>query len=126
MFFLATPHRGSDTATLLANLLKLSHGSKPYLKDLQKNSPSIKSINDDFRHVSENLRLRSYYEILPTNIGVSSVTIVDRDSAVLGYSNERADFLEANHRNVCKFDTPSDDNFRRLRNGFVSTIDEIM
>lgn len=126
MFFLATPHRGSDSASLLANLLKLSHGSKPYLKDLQENSPSTQSINDDFRHVSGNLRLRSFYETLPTNIGVNSVIIVDRNSAVLGYSNEQADPLDANHRDVCKFNNPSDTNFRRLRNSFVSTIDEVM
>lgn len=98
---------------------------KPYLSELMRNSPSSEAINDGFRHHAQKVRLRSFYETLPTDLGVNSNFIVDKNSAVLGYPNEQVDYIEANHRNICKYDTPSDRNFVKLRKSLVSTIDDI-
>ena len=118
MVFLATPHRGADTATLLNNILHASmiYGHKPFVSDLERNSRAIESINEDFRHYSNALELRSFYETVKTTIGVSSVLIVNKDSATLGYPNEQSALLNATHRNICKFDSPADPNFISLRN----------
>lgn len=127
MFFIATPHRGANSAQLLSNLLRAaSLGSHAYLTDLRKNSTSTEAINDEFRHVCDQLRLYSFYETVPTNLGINSTLIVEKDSAILGYTRERTAYINADHRGVCKFDSPEDPNFLILRNAFVSTIDEVM
>ena len=47
IFFLATPHRGSDLAPLLSKLLNLSGGARPFVTDLHRNSLATQSINDE-------------------------------------------------------------------------------
>ena len=42
-----------------------------------------------------------------------------------GYPDERIQALNADHRNICKFDNPNDTNFRTLRNRLASTVEEI-
>lgn len=123
MFFLATPHRGADSAQLLSNLLKItvSHGSKSYVDNLVPNSDAIQVINDEFRNVYGGIQLWSFFETRPTSIGI----IVGKESATLGLPGERVQLLNADHRHVCKFDDPADPNYCTLRNAFVSTIDTI-
>lgn len=126
LFFIATPHRGADSAQLLSNLLRAaSLGNHSYLTDLRKNSPSIESINDEFRHIHDRLSLYSFYETEPTNLGIRSSLIVEKDSAILGYAGERAAYINADHRGVCKFDTPEDSNYLILRHAFAHAIEGI-
>ena len=47
LFFLATPHRGAGSATMLKNVLRASaHDSKAFVLDLERNSEALQSIND--------------------------------------------------------------------------------
>ncbi|KAL9133197.1 MAG: hypothetical protein Q9175_005628 [Cornicularia normoerica] len=123
IFFLATPHRGADSAQLLSNLLKItvSHGSKSYVDNLVPKSDAIQVINDEFRNVYRGIQLWSFFETRSTNIGM----IVEKESATLGLPGERVQLLNADHRHVCKFDDPADANYCTLRNAFVSTINTI-
>ena len=123
MFFLATPHRGADSAQLLRNMIKISfvHSDKAYVADLMPNSGAIQIINDEFRHVYQGVHLWSFFETLHTSLGL----IVEKDSAIIGLPGERIQLLNADHRNVCKFDDPADNNYRTLRNAFASTIESI-
>lgn len=52
--------------------------------------------------------------------------VVDKASAILGYSRERTAPLNADHRGVCKFEFPTDPNYRTLRNALVTTVDSIL
>ncbi|KAI4162434.1 MAG: hypothetical protein LQ342_004000 [Letrouitia transgressa] len=123
LFFLATPHRGADSVQLLSNVLKITVpvGSKAYVDSLIPNSDAIQVINDGFRHAYQGIQLWSFFETMPTSLGL----IVEKDSAVLDLPGERVQLLNADHRNVCKFDDPSDSNYCTLRNAFISTIDSI-
>lgn len=123
IFFLATPHRGADSAQMLENMIRVSAAvsMKAYVGDLKPNSGTIQSINDEFRHVYQPTQLWSFFETVATSLGI----IVEKDSAVIGLPNENVHLLNADHRHVCKFEDPSDDNYRTLRNAFVSTIDTI-
>ena len=123
LFFLATPHRGADSAQLLSKVIKLAApiGSKAYVDGLIPNSDAIRVINDGFRHDHEKYQLWSFFETVPTSIGL----IVEKNSAILDLPGERVHLLHADHRNVCKFDDPSDSNYRTLRNAFISTVDSI-
>lgn len=124
MFFLATPHRGSDCASLLRKILQSSqtHGSKAFVENLVPNSEAIHTINDQFRHVYQDVQLWSFFETVgTTTLGL----IVEKDSAVLGLPGERVQLLNADHRHICKFEDPSDSNYCTLRNAFGSAISSI-
>jgi WD40 repeat protein/pimeloyl-ACP methyl ester carboxylesterase len=129
MIFLATPHRGSGLARVLDYSLKsvlMPYGSKAYVDDLKGGSIMLQLINDGFRHVSGNLQLRSFYEVVETQIGPASSLIVSRESAVLGYPNEHNALINANHRGICKFHSPSDANYLILRNALASITKDIL
>lgn len=120
LFFLATPHRGSNLANTLNNLLKLAigHGPKSYVDNLYPDSEAITAINDQFRHAFQGLHLYSFFETMPTALGL----IVEKTSAVLELPGEQISHLNADHSQVCKFDTPNDSNYVRLRDAFVASI----
>ncbi|KAI4174488.1 MAG: hypothetical protein LQ343_002245 [Gyalolechia ehrenbergii] len=123
IFFLATPHRGSDLAQLLTKILNITSGPRPFVTDLHRNSLATQSINDEFPHYSQDLQLFSFYETHPTSYAIGKSLIVDKDLATLGYVNERTAYLNANHRDVCKYADQSDPNYRTVRNALASTID---
>ncbi|KAF2253566.1 hypothetical protein BU26DRAFT_386212, partial [Trematosphaeria pertusa] len=123
MYFLATPHQGSDMAKLLDTLVALSpfHGDKPFVKDLRPTSQAIQAINHDFPKHSQHLLLYSFYETRHTWVGSSQI-IVSHHSATLGYDNEKRAPLHKDHRGVCKFQKPSDPDFITLRNSLSRTV----
>ncbi|PGH17277.1 hypothetical protein AJ79_01160 [Helicocarpus griseus UAMH5409] len=106
LFFLATPHRGADMAVFLSNVLKLTvgHGSKAYANNLAPYSEAIQAINDHFRHAYQGVQLYSFFETISTPIGL----IVNKSSAVIELPGEQISHLNADHSNVCKFDSPAD------------------
>lgn len=125
MYFLATPHRGADLARTLSNILRVVYRQKPFVNELEPNSAPLSSINDSFRHYAQDLQLWSFYETLQSSLPGSKAIVVDKVSATLGYSHERIALLNADHRGVCKFDRPSDPNYKTLRNAFSTTIETI-
>jgi len=48
IIFLGTPHRGSDLAALLSNLLWFAFASRKYVDELKKNGSLIELINQHF------------------------------------------------------------------------------
>ena len=123
IFFLATPHRGSDLAALLTRILHVAHGARPFVQDLHRNSLATQSINDEFAHTCQKLQLFSFYETLPINYIIGKGLVVDKDLAVLGYSNERTAYMHANHRDICKYADRKDPNYQTVRNALASVID---
>ena len=67
MVSLATPHRGSNIAQLLRNILKvlMTHNQKPFV-DLERNGMACQIINDEFRQYANSLLLRAFYETIKT------------------------------------------------------------
>jgi hypothetical protein len=127
MYFLATPHHGAGSAQLLSTILRAANqGNRPFLVDLHEDSPAIQSINDEFRHHEAKLQLYSFIETRPTTFGgIKDRIIVKKTSAITGYPNERSAYLDADHRGVCKYDSPSDTNFITVKNALVETLDKI-
>ena len=127
IFFLATPHRGSNMAELLSKIIQvtITVSARPFVNELQPNSATIQSINDEFPHHAQELDLYSFYETDSMHLGVRKALIVPKDSAVLGYPNERSTFLNANHREVCKFDDKGDSNYLSIKNALAAALEEI-
>ncbi|KAG8162114.1 hypothetical protein KVR01_007879 [Diaporthe batatas] len=123
MFFLGTPHRGSNLAATLGNILQVTWGSKPYVDDLAPDSAILTAMNDEFRAYAYDLNLWSFFETTP--MPRLNRLVVDKVSATLGFGNEEVSFMDADHRNVCKFRNQQDPNYRKLRNSLSSAIDMI-
>ncbi|KAI8952517.1 hypothetical protein F4801DRAFT_588976 [Xylaria longipes] len=123
VLFLATPHRGTDLAETLNRVLSSSvfgHTSKDYVTELARNSTTIDELNESFRHHASKLEIFSFYETLGTQIGPMNILILEKQSSLLGYENETVKPLNANHHDVCKFTSPSDSNYRSIRDALRS------
>ncbi|KAI0132592.1 NACHT and WD domain protein [Xylariales sp. AK1849] len=122
IFFLATPHRGSDYAAVLNNILTISGILSPrdYITDLTAGSTSAQLINEDFGRYANDLTIFSFYETLQMKLGISSSLVVEKSSAIL------VQYLNANHRDICKFESPDDPNYVTLRNAITSATQDIL
>lgn len=83
MYFLGTPHQGTNSAHYLKMALSLAPSNKSYVNDLLPASPAVQAINDDFRHVCDRLQIWSFFEG-KTSAGMWTVT---RAEAVIGNKN---------------------------------------
>ncbi|KAL8906667.1 MAG: hypothetical protein Q9171_006190, partial [Xanthocarpia ochracea] len=128
--FLATPHRGTNLAELLDRILRstLVINSKHYISELCKNSFTLQKLNEQFRHIAPRLDIVSFYETQKTSIGIKSVRvmILEKDSSILGYPGEKSKALDADHHNMCKYDSPQDPNYVSVRNVLQSLIARII
>jgi hypothetical protein len=121
--FLATPHRGSDFSVILNRILSISmfgHHPRRYIEELTRNSVSLQSINEQFRHVFGDLAIVSFFETQETVIGTSRLLIVGKDSAVLGYSGEISMSLDADHHSIVKYETREDPSYVTVRDMLLS------
>ncbi|KAI0123279.1 hypothetical protein BJ170DRAFT_687296 [Xylariales sp. AK1849] len=123
MFFLAVPHQGASISQTFNRLLSL-HGSRPFVNDLIPSSPALQSINDEFPRLSLRLLLFSFFETRSMNYGVGKGLIVEKQAAVLNYTNERRTYLDANHRDVARFSSPDDPSYITIRNALATLIGE--
>lgn len=84
IIFLATPHRGADNSTMLNNILRFSSTSLSTgaIAGLEPNLSAIESINLNFVHHYQGLRIWSFYETLP-QAGTNEI-LVKKDFSLLG------------------------------------------
>ncbi len=129
MVFLATPHRGSNLAKVLNNILRASVvlTGRSYISNLDSQNEILSQLNDAFRHYVADVELYSFSESRPTKFYLQpSELIVRPDSAVLGYPRERHAMLDADHRQICKFESPSDPNHTAVRDALRSLTGDIL
>ncbi|KAL8644571.1 MAG: hypothetical protein Q9226_007697 [Calogaya cf. arnoldii] len=135
--FLATPHRGTNLADLLDRILRSTFvsNSKLYVSELAKNSFTLQKLNEQFRHIAPRLEIVSFYETQSTSIGLKSARVIwandikmilEKESSVLGYPGETSKALDADHHNICKFDSPKDPNYITVRNALGSIVGKII
>ncbi|KAK3388078.1 hypothetical protein B0T20DRAFT_491497 [Sordaria brevicollis] len=123
IIFLSTPHRGTNLAETLNNLLQYSfQAQKKFISDLAKNSPAIEDINEQFRHVAPKLSIYSFYETLETSIGPKKVMVLEKDSSVMGYPSEISKPLTADHHDVCKYSSRDDHNYKSVVSAIKSLV----
>ncbi|DAA73946.1 TPA_exp: NACHT and WD domain protein [Trichophyton benhamiae CBS 112371] len=125
MLFLGTPHRGSNFASTLNTILRLAPtiGTKLYVSELDRNSLSIVDINEHFRYVCSDLDLVSFYETLHTIIppGIKAM-VVKKESAVLGYPQEMATALIADHNRISKYRSRDDANYKSVKDALRNIV----
>lgn len=93
--FLATPHRGTSLAQTLNRILDsiMITNSKQYVADLVKNSLTLQKLNEQFRHIAPRLDIVSFYETLPTPIGLKSARVVSKIRCKGSFINPNSIFL---------------------------------
>ncbi|KAK0372897.1 hypothetical protein CLIM01_09749 [Colletotrichum limetticola] len=106
-------------------VVSAGYGPKAFLDDLIPGSGTLQQINDEFRHVCHKLNLWSFSESLPISFGPTSSLVVEKQSAILGMPKEHVQYIEADHRQICKFDTPVNPNYLILQRAFLTTIEEM-
>ena len=84
MFFLATPHQVVDMHRLVHVYFPTS---KPYCPEFEAKLGPIQTANVEFGQVANRISIHSFYETIPTKIGVSTNVVVKRSSAILGKLN---------------------------------------
>lgn len=126
IIFLSTPHRGSNLAEILNRVLVASFQSaRNFITELNRSSTALEEINEQFRHIAPRLSIWSFYETLPTSIGPRKMMVLEKDSAILGYSREVSRPLYADHHGVCKYASPEDVNYISVRNALGALVEEI-
>jgi hypothetical protein len=73
IIFLGTPHRGSSAADLASNLINITRLAFPGIQSqllaaLEKDSSTLGDIADEFRHISSDFEIASFYEQKPTSL----------------------------------------------------------
>lgn len=76
IIFLSTPHRGTDLAKVLNHLLEVVLLPRAYITELKRNSSTLQQINEQFRHAAPNLKIASFYENQPTNVGHKKIVSI--------------------------------------------------
>ena len=125
VIFLSTPHRGTQLADTLQKILAVTLRSKDYLSELNASSHTLEDLNEQFRHVGQRLSIVSFYETLATEIGFAKIMVLDRESSVLGYSGEISTSLDADHHNVCKFQSPTDSNYLKVLSAIKTLVSRL-
>ncbi|OIW26368.1 hypothetical protein CONLIGDRAFT_470157 [Coniochaeta ligniaria NRRL 30616] len=126
IYFLGTPHRGAALARLVKLLCQKGvYRSKAFVGELVPGSASLGHINDEFRILCGNIDLWSFFEGVETSAGPMSMLVVDKKSAVLGLPGEHVQYIEADHRHICKFDSQTNPNYLTLQRCFLTTIEKL-
>lgn len=116
--FLGTPHRGSKTASLgkiafeMSRLL-LQNPNIKILRALEEKSEILDRISKSFAQIlasKENIKVHSFQEEFETK----GMSIVDASSSTIGWDRETRSSLHANHRDMAKYASAGDMNFKRV------------
>ncbi|KAH9905022.1 Alpha/Beta hydrolase protein [Xylariomycetidae sp. FL2044] len=128
--FIATPHRGTNLAQTLNRILDATMVSNPkhYVADLARNSIALEKLNEQFRHVAPRLDIVSFYETLPTSIGMkyARLMVLEKLTSILGYPGEVSKELYADHHSACKYEGREDPNYIAVRNILKSLLEKVV
>ncbi|TGZ78640.1 TPR repeat-contain NB-ARC [Ascodesmis nigricans] len=119
IIFLGTPHNGSNIASLgklIANVLAACTPLNParvLIASLQKDAEGLFSITADFTKRRRQIHIVSFFETKMTYIPpFMKRMIVDHHSAILNLPDEIAIPQYSDHREIARFASASDRNFR--------------
>lgn len=113
ILFLGTPHNGSDVAKwglLLQNICsavlprKFFDSSPHLVKILRSNNETLQNINSLFVEIMSRFHIYFFHETLPTDVKGTREVIVDESSAAPQMEGVERMGIEADHRNMCKFE----------------------
>ncbi|RDA90164.1 hypothetical protein CP533_0525 [Ophiocordyceps camponoti-saundersi (nom. inval.)] len=123
IFFLGTPHTGSDVATWglvlqgMADAVvprKLFESESVLLKTLKRDSETLSNINNHFLDIYQRFRIHMAHENHKTDIKGSKIIVVDANSASPQLPGVTYYGVETTHAQMCKFSSASAPGYRAL------------
>ncbi|KAI1779072.1 hypothetical protein F4818DRAFT_455273 [Hypoxylon cercidicola] len=127
--FLGTPHAGSMSRgerytwqKTLANIIEQTKTGNPSLaKHLDRQSLSLQNRLQPFKALSDNISIVSYYEGKPTPVaGMIVPKPVNRRQPY----GDRVDIIDADHANMCRFNSRDNRDYRKVRDEILSLCHE--
>nr|CEG04690.1 unnamed protein product [Fusarium clavum] len=133
LIFLGTPHIGSDAASWSLVLQAMADAVIPkrffysepvLLRTLKKDNETLTDINNHFLNVYQRFEIHMVHENQKTDIKGIKVTIVDARSAGPLLPGVTYYGIEANHSNMCKFESTSSPGFRNIATTIQQWVDK--
>jgi hypothetical protein len=125
LFFLGTPHQGTDKASWGEILVSVAsvfiHTNQNLLQHLGRDSEWLQQQLVQFASISNDFVTKFGYEAYPTPIAAGkSVLIVPRPSAVVpGCRDAEEMAIMADHRNMVKFSSSDNEEFRKISDTLI-------
>ena len=116
ILFFGTPHSGSDKASWLKYLKKLSLSSDSDLvAALDKESETLQNVTDYFVPLMKHFRIFFFWEQRMTDfkVGVKEY-VVSRESAAPAHDETERAGISADHSQMVKFDDPASQGFQMV------------
>ena len=124
MFF-GTPHTGMSDAALRAKGNQLPSAALSQLSNaLAKGSPTLQDINDQFAPLTKWFSIYLLWEQLESKFGNTQGYIVAQDSADPGWDKADRAGIHADHSQMCKFISETDDGFKIVLSACLRYIEE--
>ncbi|KAM0799509.1 hypothetical protein BDR22DRAFT_963873 [Usnea florida] len=126
IIFMGTPHQGGQgvkIGEILLNMAKVRGNTNDnLLKHLEEHSELLQTQNSEFTAISQDFDIKFVYETLPTPIaGGAAKVIVPKWSAVVPGTPDAAEFgISQDHRQMIKFPSAEDQDFKKLSRVLVS------
>ena len=113
IMFFGTPHTGMSDAALRAQAELMPTAALSQLSTaLVKGSQTLQEINDQFAPLSKRFSLYFFWEQLPSEFGTTKAYVVTQDSADPGWEPGERAGIHADHSQMCKFTSASQDGFK--------------
>ncbi|KAI1619596.1 hypothetical protein EDD37DRAFT_200318 [Exophiala viscosa] len=135
--FLGTPHGGSasfatvgDVIRRIASTILRMDTNPAILRALGLHSPELELGRESFIALWRlyDFNVKTFQEALPltgVNVGLLNEKVVPKQSSSLGDPRERAETIEANHMNMCRFYGADDPRYNQLRGELKNLVEEI-
>ncbi|KAF2429989.1 hypothetical protein EJ08DRAFT_697781 [Tothia fuscella] len=136
VIFMATPHRGSkdmaelgDVVRRVASTLLRVDSNAQILRALGVDSPELELCRESFitQWRKYDFRVKTFQEALAMtgiNVGQLADKVVPDSSSSLEDLREHAETIEANHKDICRFSSPSDPGFRKVAGTLKKIVNE--
>ncbi|KAI9782759.1 MAG: hypothetical protein M1816_001711 [Peltula sp. TS41687] len=125
ILFFGTPHQGADVAAWTGFLDKLTTilgiKSTEVTKELKTWSTPLLELSTEFSELAPRFNLTTFFE----QRSYHGVTVVHEGSARMGQQSERVIGLDADHRDICKFESTGDSNYKRVLKRLEAVATEI-
>lgn len=115
IMFFGTPHTGTSDAALRAEAHLMPTAALSQLSSaLAKGSQTLQDINDQFAPLTKRFSIYLFWEQLESRFGTTTGYIVAQDSADPGWETAERAGIYADHSQMCKFTSESQDGFKMV------------
>ena len=123
LMFLGTPHNGADPAkwgVILQGMVsalvpkKIMDTEAPLVRTLQKNNETLQNINIAFLDIISRFEVCMVHEARKSDLYGTRTFVVDQGSAAPLLPNVLYFGIEANHSDMCKFDSKNSPGYQNV------------